>query len=97
MKSIQLVITTPERVFFNEAVESLVVHGREGELGILPGHGHLLAELLPGKIRLHKNKVMEYIILSGGIMEVRPQKVEIFATAAELWLDIPDKDLRRRA
>lgn len=95
MKSIRVVITTPEKIFFNEEVESLVVHGREGELGILPGHGHLLAELLPGKIRVHKNRVMEYIILSGGFMEVRPQKVEIFTPAAELWLDIPDKDARR--
>ncbi|OGS24784.1 MAG: ATP synthase F1 subunit epsilon [Elusimicrobia bacterium RIFOXYB2_FULL_48_7] len=84
MKTIPVEIITPEKLVLKDDIESLVVPSYEGELGILPGHAHLLAQLLPGEIKLTNHKETKYLAISGGFIEVHPGKVEIFAETAEL-------------
>ena len=47
---INLEIVTPERQFFYGEVEVVYIPGREGYMGILPGHAPLLSELKTGVI-----------------------------------------------
>jgi len=84
MKTISVEIITPEKLVLKDEMESIVIPSYEGELGILPGHTHLLAQIQPGEISLTKNKETKYFAVSGGFAEVHPDKVEIFAETAEL-------------
>ena len=51
MASFHLSIVTPERVFFEGEVVSLVAPGAGGYLGVLAHHAPLLTTLVPGRLR----------------------------------------------
>lgn len=61
----------------------VIAPGVEGELGILPRHTPLLTMLKPGELRVKKGGEEISIFVSGGFLEVQPDKVLILADAAE--------------
>jgi len=79
----RLEIVTAERLVFSEDIDALVAWGVEGQLGILPHHAPLMTMLQPGDLMIRKNKEEEYLAISGGFLEVRPDKVIILADACE--------------
>ena len=83
MATFQLDIVTAERLVSSDQVEVLVAPGIEGELAILPHHAPLLTVLKPGEIRVVKDGEDTFIAVSGGFMEVMPDKVTILADTAE--------------
>lgn len=80
----QLEIVTPERKVFSENVTMVSARGTGGELGILPGHIPLVTPLNVGTIRIKQDNSEKIVAVSGGFMEVRPDKVTILAETAEL-------------
>jgi len=65
------------------SVQMLIAHGRAGDLGILPGHAPLLAQLNPGPVRVIKEGGQEEVFyVSGGVLEVQPHIVTILADTA---------------
>ena len=46
----QLEIVTPEKMVVKEAAEETQIPGKQGYLGILPGHAPLITELAVGEI-----------------------------------------------
>src|ERR1700722_9632963 len=62
----------------------------EGEIGILPRHGPLLAELAPGWIvRIQTPDDPELrVAVHGGFLSVRPDGVSVLAEMAEIAGDI---------
>jgi F-type H+-transporting ATPase subunit epsilon len=88
-----LSIVTPEKIFYEAEIESLVIPGTLGYLGILTNHAPLLTGLVPGKITIkdQENK-KQFLAISGGFLEVLKNQVAILANAVEF----PDKvDLER--
>ena len=83
MSTFQLDIVSAERHVSSDQVEVLVVPGVEGEMAILPSHSPLLTVLKPGEIRVVKDGEDSFIAVSGGFMEVMPEKVTILADTAE--------------
>jgi len=83
MATFKLEIVTAERMVYSEDVSALIAWGVEGQLGILPHHAPLMTPLQPGDLMIRKDKEEEYLALSGGFMEVRPDKVIILADACE--------------
>lgn len=83
MSTFQLDIVSAERHVSSDQVEVLVVPGVEGEMAILPSHSPLLTVLKPGEIRIVKDGEDSFIAVSGGFMEVMPEKVTILADTAE--------------
>ena len=79
MKTISVEIRTPEALILQGDYESAVLPGFEGELGVLPGHAALAAQLKPGAIRLKRNDKTETCSITGGFAEVQPTKVTILA------------------
>ncbi|OGS21163.1 MAG: ATP synthase F1 subunit epsilon [Elusimicrobia bacterium RIFOXYA2_FULL_39_19] len=94
MKTVPVEIITPEKLIIKEEMEYISVPGYEGELGILPGHANLLGLLVPGEIRLKKNGETKYLAISGGFVEIHPDKVEIFAETAEMAEEIDPERVR---
>ena len=82
--TIQVEIVTPSQQLFSGDVQMITVPGVEGEMGILGGHAPLLTTLNIGEITLHRaDGETEYIAVSGGVVEVRPDKVIVLARSAE--------------
>ncbi len=83
MSGIKLDIVTAERVVFSEDVDVVVAPGVEGQLGILPHHTPLMTMLQPGELRVKKGGEEFFLAISGGFLEVRPDRVIVLADAAE--------------
>ena len=85
---IQLEIVTPERLVYEDEVDSVNVPGIEGELGILPHHAPLLSILGFGELRIRKGGAEESFAIVGGFVQVRPDKVVVMAETADLAAEI---------
>ena len=81
---IQLEIVTPERLVFEDQVDSVNVPGIEGELGILPHHAPLLSMHGFGELRIREGGSEESFAIVGGFVQVRPDKVVVMAETADL-------------
>jgi F-type H+-transporting ATPase subunit epsilon len=90
MKTIKVSIVTPNGPVYESDVEMVSTKAQSGELGILPGHIPMVAPLAIGVVRLKEpgSKDQELVSVSGGFLEVRPDKVTILAQAAEKAEDI---------
>lgn len=80
---IKLDIVTAERTVFSDDVDILVAPGVEGQLGVLPHHAPLMTMLLPGELLVRKGGEEFYFAISGGFLEVRPDKIIVLADTAE--------------
>ena len=83
MATFKLEIVTAERMVFSDDVTALIAWGVEGQLGILPHHAPLMTMLQPGDLLIRKDKEEEILAVSGGFLEVRPDKVIVLADACE--------------
>jgi F-type H+-transporting ATPase subunit epsilon len=85
---INLEIVTPERQFFCGEVDVVYIPGREGYMGILPGHAPLLSELKTGVISYSSEGTEKRLFCSWGFAEVLADQVSILVEKAELPEDI---------
>jgi len=100
MATFKLEIVTAEKMIFSDDVSAVIAWGVEGQLGILPHHAPLMTILQPGDLMIRKDKEEEYLAISGGFLEVRPDKVVILADACERVDEIDvarAEEARRRA
>ena len=93
---LQLEIVTPERLVVQDTVMELQIPGKNGYLGILPGHAPLISELSVGEISYRLNGITHYLAVAWGFAEVLPTKVTILAETAERAQEI-DVERARRA
>jgi F-type H+-transporting ATPase subunit epsilon len=82
-ETIELEVVTPERHVLTETVQSLEMPGKEGYLGILPGHAPLITELGVGILTYHKGSETRYLTVINGYAEVLPDRVIILAELSE--------------
>lgn len=83
MPGIRLDIVTAERSVYSEDVDAVIAPGVQGELGILPHHTPLMTTLRPGELRIKKGGEEISLSVTGGFLEVRPDRVVVLADAAE--------------
>lgn len=81
---LQLEIVTPEKQVVSDTADEVQIPGKNGYLGILPGHAPLITELAVGEIVYRKDGHSNYLSVAWGFAEVLPTKVTILAEAAEL-------------
>ncbi|MGB7025625.1 MAG: F0F1 ATP synthase subunit epsilon [Candidatus Acidiferrales bacterium] len=82
-ENIELDMVTPERFVLHETVHSVELPGKEGYMGILPGHAPLLSELGVGTLSYRKGSDVEYFAVINGFVEVLPGRVIVLADACE--------------
>ncbi|WP_338450209.1 F0F1 ATP synthase subunit epsilon [Niallia oryzisoli] len=83
MKTIKVSVVTPDGPVYESDVEMISTKAQSGELGILPGHIPMVAPLQIGSVRLKNGGNTEFVAVTGGLLEVRPDQVTILAQAAE--------------
>ena len=76
---LQLEIATPEKQVLRQAVEYAHIPGKDGYMGILPGHAALLSELGEGELSFTVSGKTESFQISGGYVEVRDDHVRVLA------------------
>ena len=79
----QFEIVTPEKLVVRDVAEEMQIPGKNGYLGILPGHAPLITELAVGEISYRNNGYTYHLSLAWGFAEVLPDKVTILAETAE--------------
>ena len=79
----QLEIVTPEKKVVDTPAEEVQIPGKNGYLGILPGHAPLITELSVGEITYRDNSGEQRLAVAWGFAEVLPEKVTILAETAE--------------
>ena len=85
---LQLEIVTPEKQAYADEVDSVVLPGTEGELGVLPHHAPLVSTLGIGELRIRKGGVEESFAIVGGFLQVLPDKVVVMAETADMAAEI---------
>ena len=94
-------IVTPEKVVLKQEALQVTVPTKQGEITVLPNHIPLVASLMPGVIEIMKtDRSLDTMAVSGGFIEVLPDKVVILADTAERAADIDEaraEEARQRA
>ena len=79
-KTLQVDIVSAEQQIFSGKADMVIAPGEGGELGILPEHAPLLTRIKPGTVRIQSaGNPEEVIYVSGGMMEVQPDRVTVLA------------------
>jgi F-type H+-transporting ATPase subunit epsilon len=80
---IRLDIVTPDRLVAHDAVTAVTIPGKDGYLGILPGHAPLLTELASGELAYSSAGVQHTLCVNWGFAEVLGDRVIVLAQSAE--------------
>ena len=79
-KTLHVDIVSAEQQIFSGEAQMVIAPGEAGELGILPEHAPLLTRIKPGTVRIQTAGAEEEVIyVSGGMMEVQPDRVTVLA------------------
>ncbi|WP_342528089.1 F0F1 ATP synthase subunit epsilon [Chryseomicrobium sp. FSL W7-1435] len=84
MPTLTVNIVTPDGPVYDAQVDMVIAKTVTGEVGILPGHIPMVAPLEIGAVKLKRDGKVEYVAITGGFVEVRPQQVSILTPSAEL-------------
>tara|TARA_R110002049_G_scaffold122827_1_gene277830 strand:+ start:405 stop:815 length:411 start_codon:yes stop_codon:yes gene_type:complete len=79
---LKLEIVTPEARIFSDEVETVVLPGVEGELGILPHHAPLVTTLQCGELRYTKSGKTEQLAVGEGLVEITGSHARVLTDMA---------------
>jgi len=91
----QLEIVTPEKKVVDASAEEVQIPGKNGYLGVLPGHAPLITELAVGEITFRAGAEEQRLAVAWGFVEVLPDKVTILAETAERPAEIDVERARK--
>lgn len=78
----RLDIVTPEKTAFSDEIDSVVVPGINGEMGILKAHAPLVTNLAPGELRYLKGGEETSLAIGTGLVEVSNDRVSVLTDMA---------------
>jgi F-type H+-transporting ATPase subunit epsilon len=79
----QFEIVTPEKRVVDTAATEAQIPGKNGYIGVLPGHAPLITELAVGEITFRSDSGEQRLAVASGFAEVLPDKVTVLAETAE--------------
>ena len=85
MAKISFDLVSPENLIFNDEVGMIIVPGKDGDIGVLPGHSKLISSLRSGRVMIYgENKdLLKSFFVSGGFAEVNPEKCIVLGETVE--------------
>jgi F-type H+-transporting ATPase subunit epsilon len=87
---LRLEIVTPEAKTYSDDVDSVVIPGIDGELGVLPLHAPVMTLLEPGELRVLKGGQELRLAVGEGFVEITPEKVAVLTDMAVKESDIDE-------
>ena len=85
MATISFDLVSPENLIFNDEVGMIIVPGKDGDFGVLPGHSKVMSSLRPGRVMVYgedKNLLKSFFV-SGGFAEVNTEKCIVLAESVD--------------
>lgn len=82
MATLKLEIVTPEAKTYSDDVDSVVIPGVEGEMGVLPQHVPLMTKLAPGELRVAKGQEEIRLAVGEGFVEISQTSVTVLTDMA---------------
>lgn len=89
-------ILTPDKLLYEGEVGFAVVQAHDGEMGFLNGHSPLISILGIGEVRLNNPKSVEYLVVEGGIVEIKDNKLIVLAEKAFKKSDLSAQELENK-
>ena len=89
-------ILTPERLIYEGEVGFAVIQAHNGEIGFLYGHSPLISKLGVGEIRLNNPKGIDYLMIEGGVVEIKNNNLIVLAERAYKQDDIRVDEIKER-
>ena len=80
---LELNIVSPDRLVVRDSVSAVTMPGKNGYIGVLPGHAPLLTELVPGALTYALKGEEHYLCVNWGFAEVLPNRVIVLVQSAE--------------
>ena len=100
MTTISFDLVSPESLIFNDDVGMIIIPGKDGDLGVLPGHSKIMSSLRPGRVMVYgedKNLLKSFFV-SGGFAEINPEKCIVLAESvdemSELEKSLVEKEIQ---
>ena len=85
MATISFDLVSPENLIFNDEVGMIIVPGKDGDFGVLPGHSKVMSSLRPGRVMVYgeDKNLLKAFFVSGGFAEVNPEKCIVLAETVD--------------
>jgi F-type H+-transporting ATPase subunit epsilon len=84
MAKLTLQVISPEKVIFEQDVDSFVVRATDGDVGIRPGHAPLFTSLQAGVMHVKTNGEDTPLAVMGGFLQMQDNKATVLTESAEL-------------
>ena len=85
MTKISFDLVSPEKLIFSDEVGMIIVPGKDGDFGVLPGHSKVMSSLRPGRVMVYgeDKNLLKAFFVSGGFAEVNPEKCIVLAESVD--------------
>ena len=100
MATISFDLVSPESLIFNDDVGMIIIPGKDGDLGVLPGHSKIMSSLRPGRVMVYgeDKSLLKSFFVSGGFTEINPEKCIVLAESvdemSELEKSLVEKEIQ---
>ena len=83
-------LVSPENLIFNDQVGMIILPGKDGDMGILPGHSKIISSLRPGRVMVYgeDKTLLKSFFVSGGVAEINPEKCIVLAESVNEMSDL---------
>ena len=83
-------LVSPENLIFNDQVGMIILPGKDGDMGILPGHSKIISSLSPGRVMVYgeDKTLLKSFFVSGGFAEINPEKCIVLAESVNEMSDL---------
>ena len=81
MATISFDLVSPENLVFSDDAGMIIVPGKDGDIGILPGHSKVISSLRSGRVMIYDEdrNLLKSFFVSGGFVEINPEKCIVLA------------------
>lgn len=86
-----LEVVTPERTFYSGDVQSVIIPGNDGSMGILPGHEATVLAINTGELKIKVGDQWRMAAINNGFAEIMPTYTIILADSVEWPEEIDTK------
>ena len=97
MTIISFDLVSPENLIFNGDARMIIVPGKDGDMGILPGHSEVMSSLRPGRVMIYgedKNLLKSFFV-SGGFVEINPEKCIVLAESVNEMSELNKSEIEK--
>ncbi len=83
----EIEVATPEKLVLRQSAGYAEIPGKDGYLGVLPGHAALLSELGVGRLSITSAGKTDTLTVTGGYLEIRDDHVRVLADKVDSRAD----------